>query len=184
MAIRPIFAVSATPLWAASDDRRSRAELPLLPKEIWPSSPNGGVKFPAGFRTIEPAVAVVRQPNCNRLCPSNPIPRARSNPPSQGRSLPRRRLPRRQSARVRIATNDSKFQFPIWRRPQPAAIPAGRLLHPLAQIYRMPTCIPWLRSRSAAGRRSWMWVCCCSVTAECSRSLQSWADISVLTSWT
>lgn len=184
MANRLICVVSATPLWAAWDDRLCRAELPLLPREIWPSSPNGGVRFPAGFRIIEPVAAAVRPPNCNRLCPLNPIPRDHRKPPAQGRKLPCRRLPRRRWPRARTATNDLKSRFRIWRVPGPAATPTGRLLHSLAQVYRMLIYIPWRRFRSAAGRRSWTWGCCCSVTVECSRSLQFWADISVLTSWT
>ena len=112
MAIRPKFAVSATPLWAASGARRSRAELPLLPKETWPSSPNGGVKFPAGFRTIAPAVAVVRLPNCNRHLPfeSDSLAPIESSA-GKRRSLSRRRLPRRQSGSR--AHRNERFEISI-----------------------------------------------------------------------
>ena len=96
----------------------------------------------------------------------------------------RPRLPRRPLVRARIATSDSKYRFPSWRLPQLAAMPAGQRLPRLPQVYPLRLCIPWLRSRSAAGRRSWTWGCCCSVTVECLRSLQFWADISVLTSLT
>src|ERR1700692_665348 len=110
-----MFAASATPLWAPLDARRFRAELPLLPKETWPSSRNGGVRVPAGFRIIAPAAAVAPSPIYRRISLSTPILQIHSNPLARERGLLHQRLPSRVAAHASIATSDSRYRFPRWR---------------------------------------------------------------------
>jgi hypothetical protein len=153
--MRPTCAVSATPLWAPWDARQFRAELPLLLKEAWPSNRNGGERFQAGSRTIAPAVAGVRPPICKRRCPLNLLRHPHTNLQARGRKWPRRRLPNSLKARAHFATSDSKYRSPRWRPLHLQAMLPGRLPHSLGPVCRMRRCMPWLRSPSGAGPRSW-----------------------------
>src|ERR1700722_12471101 len=105
-------AVSATPLSAALNARRSRAELSLPPKETSLSSRNGGVKFPDDCRITAPAGEAAPSPICKRIFLSRTMLQTHSNPLAQERRLLRPLHPSRLAAHAGIATSDSRYPSP------------------------------------------------------------------------